>query len=435
MPPIVNNPQAPQSTRRGSGFTNLGRILGANQNNRLASTVSAGLSGGASGVRQNLAQTREGFENQSGAQNLASAQNVAARQQALQNIGSGQTNVNPDLQKQFETFRAGQYAGPTQLDQSQVAQIGAKAREVQGYGKQLRGAGDKSQVLQAYVGQGPNYTQGQRNLDTLLLGQGPGVKQMQQAARGTTGLTREIGQQEDTARQIGQLRQGQAQEFGKQTREQLGIDQSGNILQEGTGAFQNLLNPLTGRAKDYNTVQEEALSRFSNRQLTPEDRQRILGTQNPYETWGAVPENYMTPSIAATAQTSASAEERAKLGALGKLSGVSSPIDQEVGFYDPNNPYSFDKAAFQQSVEQGQQRYTAALNAPSNVPEAPTTGLIMTDMGTSLPVPSPTASLQQIIDYNRANPSGNQELQDSRERAIQKILGELKTQYGGDKVL
>lgn len=224
----TNNPSAPQTQQpKGSGFVNLGRILGANVNNRLSSAINQGLNKGSDEVKSNLQQIGGQFQNQANQANLASDQNKAVRDQALLNIGQGNTNIDDKLKSQFEQFRSGQYAGPTELDPTRTAQVSNKAQELQSYGKSLQGTGDKSGVLQAFAGKG-NYTQGEQKLDSLLLGKGPNAKENLAAGRkATQGLGQQIAQQQNAAAQTAQLRQGQAQQFGKETTDKLNTANKG----------------------------------------------------------------------------------------------------------------------------------------------------------------------------------------------------------------
>ena len=90
-PTPTNEEKKPQ----GSGFVNLGRILGANQNNRLGSAISSGITGSADNTRQNLSSTNSSFQQSANENNLASDTNKQARTQALQTIGSGTVPETP----------------------------------------------------------------------------------------------------------------------------------------------------------------------------------------------------------------------------------------------------------------------------------------------------------------------------------------------------
>lgn len=180
-----------QPKQKGSGFTNLQRVVGASQGNRLGQSVGQGLQNVAGGTQQQLQQGQQQFQQQSEAQRLDTAANRQLQQNVLQRYAAGQQTPNlqdPTQQEieQFRTFRSGQYSGPTQLQNQQS--VMARGQELGDLTGAMRG-GDTSAALQRFVGGRGRYAPGQLTLDKFLLGSQPntdvreGVKQGAQASQ------------------------------------------------------------------------------------------------------------------------------------------------------------------------------------------------------------------------------------------------------------
>lgn len=365
----INSPLGnPAPQKKGSGFVNLNKILQANAGNRLGETVASGLGQGAQQVQQGLGQAKNQFIQESTDKNLASTGNTQAVSDALRNISLGQTDVSDDQAKQFGTFLAGQYTGPKELDAAKTVQLGSKAQEIQGLGQSLSGGADKTRLLQSFAGKGP-YTAGQTRLDSLLLGQGPNAKQqLAEARQQTRGLTQQIGKEEDIARQIGQLRTGEAQQFGKDVRGQFGIDEAGNVL-EGQGVLGKEQQAIQDRAAQYQKIQNIALRQLTGQPVSQEE-QAILQQSGAnlsrgniptatYDTYGVqnTGAKYYTPQQAATVSSAASPEERARVEALYKLIGKPQEFLQQASAYDPTKPVSFNEQQYLGDIGAAKQQY------------------------------------------------------------------------------
>lgn len=370
----INNPLNPKANpqqKKGSGFVNLNRILDANANNRLGQAIGTGIKSGAEQVKGDIGQLKTGFESESQKQNLASDVNKQAASQALMNIGAGNTNVSDDTTKQFGTFLAGQYAGPTELDASKTAQVGARANEIQGFGQALGSQGDKTKVLQAFVGQGP-YSAGQQRLDASLLGKGPNVQQLKEAQQQSRGLTQQVGREQEVARQIGQLRENQAKQFAQDVGNQITGQKTGI-----EGSVQSELDRLSGvQGNLYDTIKNKLSSGES---LTPEERQLLgladstgsvenkmpglPGQQAPLmDIYNLDATKFLNKADLSKGNV-ASALQKAQLEALSKLGQKDirdfTDIDTKAGQFDPNKPLTFDRETLKKQADILKQQYEA----------------------------------------------------------------------------
>lgn len=422
-----NTTQTPQ--RQGSGFTNLSNILAANSSNRLGQAVGTGISNAASGVRQGINQTSQQFQNQANANNLASDQNTQIRQQALQQIGQGNTTIDPSTQQKFQQFTAGKYAGPTQLDPTQLAQLQNKTGAVQSYGQALRGGGDKSQVLQAFVGKGPNYSTGQQNLDALLLGKGPGAaQQLSQAAKSTTGLGQQLAQAQNTAGQVAQANTARATQFGQDTNKMLTTQQQGIA----DAAQQALKNYTDQRSAQYN----QALSSLQGGNISNSGLAGIDALKGA-TTYGVDPTKFLNQGAAPDINSVATNQQRAQEAALAQLAGQGPSTYLDTSYtgaaYDPSKASTFDTTGFQNAADAQKAAYNSALlntTLQQTTGGAPTQlapgeqGWNLNQAAASIP------RLQQNIAIGN-DPGHNQYVLNQ----IQDALSRYAAQYGANKTL
>lgn len=352
---MANAPGQPnQAQQRGSGFTNLSRIMQANQNNRLGSAIQSGITGGAQQVRQQLGDTRNQFQQASDTNNLASDQNQQIRENVLKNIAGGQTNISDPQAKQFAEFRGGQYTGPTGLDSSKVAQLGSRANELTTQAKNPF----SQNTLQATIGAQSKqpYTQGQVNLDRTLLGTvNPNV--LGQTRQSVRGLPQNVARERDIAAGTGMLRQQQAAQFGKDTQSKL-ANQTGGI----TSGIENQMNK-------YKTDQGTDFTNYQNAFTTGNISQ--LGANNPelqklvgQEYYNINPNNSeFLSKNAINKENVGTAQQKAQLDALAKLAGGSNDYLTNVAAqsYDPTHSIGVDTAGLQNAMAASKANYENTL--------------------------------------------------------------------------
>lgn len=236
--PMVQANQPVQARQRGTGFTNINRILGANvgAGQQLATRIGGAIGGQAERVRQNLGQTQQQF--QTGFQQ--------ARQQALANIGAASglarqpgesdeqyesriASQSPDYSQVGQNLRTAAYSGPTGFQNPNVLLSQAQSAGRLGT---FTGSGLGQGILarQYAAGRG-NYGIGQNVLDQLFLSQDPAAQQMlRQARQGVTGLGREIAEASSAATQAAQAATGGIEQ--EKAKAFTGLEQSARGIQE-----------------------------------------------------------------------------------------------------------------------------------------------------------------------------------------------------------
>lgn len=209
-------------------------------------------------------------------------------------INAAQLAPTDEELKQFEKFRAGKYEGPTGLENLDALSADAQNAEI--LGQLSRSGGGRQELLRRFVG-GNNYTQGQKNLDSILLNEDPTVNQIRKSTRGINDTVQKAGK---SAAGLAQELTNRAKAFGTETVQNLEgtmnplsaqIDQQLNQIrsqEEQKGAeFESIRKAIEAGGLDaavskglVNKVQADALSRimpdkFLNSQLLDLNNRRL----------------------------------------------------------------------------------------------------------------------------------------------------------------
>jgi hypothetical protein len=214
--------QSPQPKRKGTGFTNLARILQASQGSKLGQAVAGGITGQAQQVQSGVRSAQEQFRKE--AQTEADKLDKEKREEIIEQAASGKdiTSALP----QFQTFLSGEYKGPMQLANQQ--QLAAQAQQAENLGRLASGVGGRSgtdqggrqELLRRFAG-GADYTSGQRKLDESILARDKEAN-LAAAARQTRGVAEEAQRAGLTAQAEAQQYKNLAKIFAKETAEEIG---------------------------------------------------------------------------------------------------------------------------------------------------------------------------------------------------------------------
>lgn len=233
--------------QKGTGFTNLSRIMQASRGNKLGQTVAGGIQSQAQGLQTQVKSAQEQFQEEAQKGRLDTGEAAQKRQEILgrfaPSTGAQQTQqpatppaaaqaptqpgqpaqpkpqgpVSEEEIKKFQQFRTGTYTGPKEL-QDQASLVG-KAQQTEELGELARSEGGRQELLRRFVG-GQGYTAGQKQLDTSILGQQPG--QLGAAARQTRGAADVVERAGQQAANLAQEYTGRAKQFGEETVKQIG---------------------------------------------------------------------------------------------------------------------------------------------------------------------------------------------------------------------
>lgn len=249
--------------KKGTGFTNLSRILQASKGARLGGQVASGVQKVGQQVRGQIGQASEQFEQKAGEEAARFGEEaVKERENAISSLvptSSGSSGVNAPQADQSEAirnitnWRSSEYKGPTQLEDYES--LASRATEAEQLGRLGRTSGGKQELLRRFVG-GKDYSQGEQRLDTALLGL-TGQSGLSEARRLTRGLGTELAQKSGVASEQAQQLAKQAIDFGKDTTQSL-LDKKKSVLsgaEYGVGGkslqdiFQEAKSKEVGRAK------------------------------------------------------------------------------------------------------------------------------------------------------------------------------------------
>lgn len=199
--------QEDESTKRqnrGTGFTNINKILEANKGagQRIGQAVGGQLAGQAQSVREGIQQSQQQFQQQKQQAGQQAQGAIGAGQGLLRGHGAGVSK--DETQEQYaqrlsqspqpgqqsfskigQDLKAAEYQGPMQL--ANAAKLQSQGATTAALGRLAGTTGGQKQLLSTMVARPGQYTSGQSALDQLLLGQ-QGQQQIQQGRRATLGL-------------------------------------------------------------------------------------------------------------------------------------------------------------------------------------------------------------------------------------------------------
>lgn len=224
--PAIGQTKPQNQAPKGTGFVGAQQIAQANTGNRLGSTVQSGISNIIGGARQGLGQAQAQFGQQLQQNTLQTDPNLQARQALIAHAQGLNAGESLSEQEMGDAQRyMGAFKGPQALNNAQA--LKTKAEQVANIGQ------NRNQLLSAFVGK-PGYTQGQRGLDSLLLGKSSAdINKAKAASRGIQGETQKaLTTAEQQARNVS----NQNLQFGKET-ENL-------VSQASTTAAQDLTNRI-----------------------------------------------------------------------------------------------------------------------------------------------------------------------------------------------
>lgn len=179
---------------KGSGFTNINRVLQANQGagERIGNKIGSNLSDQANSVRQGIQAGQTQFNQQKTQAGNAANTNIAAGQNLTKQSGESDdayaarvAQGNQNYSQIGQNLRNTNYNGPMGLQNAD--QLQSRAATVGALGQLAGSTAGQTQLLQNMIAKRGNYTQGQSSLDQLLLGQN-GQGAVQQGRRSTVGV-------------------------------------------------------------------------------------------------------------------------------------------------------------------------------------------------------------------------------------------------------
>jgi hypothetical protein len=180
-----------RNKQRGTGFTNINRVLGANvgAGEKMGQKIGEGLSSQAGDIRAGIEAGKSKF--QAGMQQgAAGAQSAIQQGQQYGQQVSGQQDqfaqLDPNqLKEQGQALRSAAYKGPQGIEAA--GKLGSQAATASALGRLGATAGGQQQLLASQVAQRGGYGTGQSALDRALIGRS-GQQQIQQGRSALSGI-------------------------------------------------------------------------------------------------------------------------------------------------------------------------------------------------------------------------------------------------------
>jgi len=260
--PSSVSPVKPQ--RKGTGFTNLARVMQASQGSKLGQTIAGGISGQAQQVQSGIKTAQDEFQQEANKKRIDTEENRAKTIEATKHAADTGEVSGADLGL-FGTIKNAEYKGPIELANQQ--QLQAQAQQAQALGSLASGVGQRSgtdqggrqELLRRFVG-GADYTSGQRKLDESILSKDK-ESNIAAAARQTRGVAGEAQRATFGARAKGQEYGNLAKLFATETEQRL-VDAQTPILGDVTKSL--------GDARQKEKEKQDYLTSLSNELRTTE---------------------------------------------------------------------------------------------------------------------------------------------------------------------
>ena len=433
-----NSKSNAQQTPTSSGsYVNSGDYLKANQNQQFGKQVAGNVQGEIDNSRTVQNQVKQDFTQE------VDKSRVQYNPELVQKAVSTPTNVisSPEEKKAFQGQLNANYTGPKNLSDSseQFTQVQNSYSDAKDASHATKSEDGRFGLLDRYYKR-PDYNQGQKTLDNLLL-------QNDQSARNQ--FSKVQTEQEKHASEYGDL-MGFLSDYGtnaatetldtrSQARAALGLDDAGNIT-AGQGAIGSLQQDLKDRFFGYSNEQKQAysdlLASLETGDISPEQASQ-LGINEGYRTYGVDVGQYVTPSSDPTLDSIASNEEHSRMAALLELAGVEGQnIFQNpelAGSYDPNQPYQLDTNSLTNAVKERENAYQYELLKKA------------IDLGVRNPSSAKDTFLESLNaiqaeqNYYDSDPFTlqNSDYQNflARKKEHDDVLNRIRGQYGYDKIL
>lgn len=367
------------SPQKGSGnFADLNEYLRVNSPQGFGSQLAEKVGADVTKAQQTLSGVEQDFKSRADQGVVRSDSNLVSEA-----TGDNAADFVKDANKvkAFEAQRDATYKGPSSLADSAdlYSQASGAAQTATGKAKAASSEGGRFALLENYFGR-DNYNSGQKALDNLLVqndqNSRQAFKQVEDNANAVANQQRNL---ETTASQYGANAKAITDNTKKTAREALGIDDSGNLV-EGKGALGGLRKSIDDRTASRSATFDqdvEAISKaLADRDASKltEAQKKIFGTLTGEQTlYNLDPSNYLTQEnreTAITKDTTANAEERARLKALQQLADIDEPwLDESVENNEGKALYDFDEARFAQDQAVAAKEFEGRLNetAQSNL--------------------------------------------------------------------
>lgn len=350
------------ANRKGTGYTNLQSLIGANQGNKMGQAIQTGIGGRVNQIQSDLKRTQQDFQSGLDKNKVSDADKTFVDNKLNDPISASKEDAT-----KFQGLMKGQYTGPTGLQNT--ANVEIQANELNQYGQGIGSAAGRYGLLQRYVG-GNKYTQGQQKLDNMLLGQ-TASGDLKDIRKQAISLSGDVDKAKTTAQAQGQDAAQQAKSLSNTISTRLGtVDDPTtpeNEAQSGT-IYGDLYNDIKARTDAFNAEQEARRANLTggsgNYNLT-DDELKSLGIEPGKTYYGLNLGNYVvdSPLTPATVQQLASSDDYSKYAALNSLTGRDGSMLVDPTLSGTQTSYGgLDTARLKETIDLNQNATNVAQN-------------------------------------------------------------------------
>ncbi len=364
----TTNPNAPQSNPGSSSsgsFQNLSKYINANkgfnaENGGLAGTVAGNINNQAQQTQQNVQGAQNLFNTQA-QQNVSGFNNGDAVQQAVADPYAFTQN-NPEGTQKVIAAENAQYTGPKGFQdlqgQNSLANLSIQNSNINNLADQTKSQSGQYNLLRQMFGT-PSYTGGQQNLDQLIMNNAPGAQNQFAAARQQAANTNQaLGASQQQAQQQAAQNSQLATKVQTDTRA---------ALNNAVGSTNTAIGQeVTDAQKANDAYIQKVITDFKNGKLSTDEYNSLGGANSGLTsgmgTYNVDPTQFITNSLAPTAQQVATTGDYNKIAALNQLMGGGAVANEDsskilqsfgdatqAGKYDPNTA-QFNGGGYNQSV-------------------------------------------------------------------------------------
>lgn len=358
----MNGNNSNTANRKGTGFTNLQTLIGANKNNQMGQSIQAGVGGRVSQIQTDLNRSKNEFQTGLDKNKVTDADKSFVDSKLNDPISAS----NEDATK-FQGLMKGQYAGPSGLQNT--AKVETQANELNQYGQNIGSAAGRYGLLQRYIG-GNKYTQGQQRLDNAILGQ-TGTGELKDVRRQAMSLSGDVNQAKTSAQALAQDASQRSKVLGQDIVKRLGtVDDPTTPENEAAAGtvYGDLYNAVKLRTDEFNKAQraqELGLSGKGGQYQLTQAQLDELGI-SPSQTYhGLNLSNYINaaPYVDATIQQIANEDDYSKYQALNRLSGRQGSLLTDDSTLNSAKEFSgLDTARLKETLDLNKQAQTMNQN-------------------------------------------------------------------------
>lgn len=268
-------------------------------------------------------------------------------------------------EKAFSGLRDAEYKGPVTFGNAAdlYKQATGNVNSAAGKAQASKTEGGRFALLDNYFGR-PQYTQGQKTLDNLLVQNDPNSQQaFKQTQENAKALQENLSQTGKELGDYGAQAKAATDATRNQTRNALGIDNAGNATGGGViGGLKNTINDRLTQSKTEADRISQAIAQGKFGEISPQ-MQEILSRIGL--SYGVKAKDYLSnvDSSALNEASVTNSDESARMRTLARLAGMGDPYsanESDLGTHVGDDFYDFNEPGYGTKVGQQKSAFTQA---------------------------------------------------------------------------